>query len=336
MRVLIVGASGSSHIGGSFLRAAIKLNFEAQLCDVNQAWRRGTLLQSAFWRFGGRRPVRLGRFSRLVVQTCEDFHPDVIVSTGMAPVTAPALYACRQMGIYCANFSTDDPFNPEARAPWLLEALKRYDVIFTPRRANIDDFKKYGCGRVEYLPFGYDQDLFHPPEEPVTTEMASDLFFAGTADKGRIPFIIAALKAGLKVRLHGIYWDRHVETRAASLGQADIPALRRGIHACRVALCVVRHENRDGNSMRTFEVPAVGACMVVEDTEEHREIFGREGECVLYFKTPDEMVNKTKWLLEKDEERGRLKRQAHDRIVCGQNTYGDRLLAIVKNTSSQN
>jgi len=234
------------------------------------------------------------------------------------------------------NYSTDDPFNKARPAPWFLSALPGYDIIFTPRRANLDDFKIHGCARVEYLPFGYDPDLFYLPTEPMMEQMASDLFFAGAADRGRLPFIAAALKAGLKVRLHGIYWDRHAETRGVSLGQADIPTLRRAIQACRVALCVVRHENRDGNSMRTFEVPAVGACMVAEDTEDHREIFGGEGECVLYFKTPEEMVRKTKWLLAEDAERERLKRQAHEGIVRGQNTYGDRLLAITKHFRERN
>ena len=123
----------------------------------------------------------------------------------MAPVIAPALAACRQMGIPCANYSTDDPFGGISRSRWFLAALKQYDFIATPRRANFGDFKNHGCARVEYLPFGYDPDLFFPPTEPVATEMSSDLFFAGAADRGRLPFIAAALKAGLKMRLHGIY-----------------------------------------------------------------------------------------------------------------------------------
>jgi hypothetical protein len=329
MRILIVGATGSSHIGSSLLRAGEKLKIEARLCDVNEAWRHGKLLQTLLWRFGGRRPMWLERFSRGLVQTCADFRPDILVSTGIAPVTAQALEVCRGMNVVCANYSTDDPFNRSSRAPWFLAALKKYDVIASPRRANLDDFRKHGCHRVEFLPFGYDPALFFPPGEPVPGEMASDLFFAGTADQGRLPFITAAIKAGLKVRLHGIYWDRHAETQGVALGQADIPTLRRGIQACHVALCVVRHENRDGNSMRTFEIPAVGACMVVEDTVEHREIFGADGECVLYFKTPDEMVQKTKWLLEHPAERNRLKRAVHEHILAGHNTYADRLVSLI-------
>ena len=87
--------------------------------------------------------------------------------------------------------------------------------------------------------------------------------------------------------------------------------------------------------MRIFELPAVGACMVVEDTAEHREIFGEEGGCVLYSKTPDEMVNKTKWLLERPDERERLKRNAHQHIISGRNTYGDRLASMINYLGKQ-
>jgi spore maturation protein CgeB len=329
MRILIVGGSGSSHIGGSFFRAAERIGHGAEFLDVAGAWQHGTLLQKILWHFGGHRPVHLGRFSRRVVQASASFHPDILFSTGMAPVSAAALDACRQLGIRCANYSTDDPFNPGCRAPWFLRALAKYDAVFSPRRANLEDLRRHGCARVEYLPFGYDPDLFYPPTGPIMDGAASDLFFAGTAADDRVPFIDAALKAGLDVRLHGIYWDKYPETRCKGLGQADVPTLRKSIHACRVALCLVRRENRDGNSMRTFEVPAVGACMAVEDTKEHREIFGDDGMRVVYFKTPGEMVEKTKWLLEHRDERERMKLAAHEHIVNGRNTYGDRLAAMI-------
>ena len=329
MRILIIGATGGSHIGGSFFRAAGQLGYEAEFLDVAKAWRLGTLPQKVFWHFLGRRPLQLGAFSRQVVQACDIFRPDALISTGMAPVAMGVLRACHKMGVKCVNYSTDDPFSKVGRAAWFLMALPEYDVVFTPRRANIGELRNHGCPKVEYLPFGYDQELFYPPKELIAEEMASDLFFAGMADQGRLPFIAAALQAKLNVRLHGNCWDRYIETRDVSLGQADIPTIRRAISACRVALCGVRHENRDGNSMRTFEIPAVGACMVAEDTAEHREIFGEDGLRVRYFKTPTEMVEKTQWLLAHPAERERMKSSVHQHITTGQNTYTDRLSSMV-------
>ena len=46
------------------------------------------------------------------------------------------------------------------RAKWYLHALPHYNVVFTPRRSNIEDMLQLGCREVRYLPFGYDEFLF--------------------------------------------------------------------------------------------------------------------------------------------------------------------------------
>ena len=325
-RILIVGATGSSHIGGSLMRAAQELSIDAILCDVNLAWRHGTIRQKLLWEFGGRRPLGLKRFSNMVIEACRNSRPETLIATGNAPIDASALRECRQIGVRCLNYSTDDPFNPRHRAPWFLRALHEYDIVFTPRRSNLEALKQHGCGRVEYLPFGYDPTLFFPVS---SGGCESDLFFAGTGDRDRLPYIRAAIDAGLCMRLHGIYWDRFPETQAVSRGQADIPTLRRAIAGCRVALCLVRHANRDGHSMRTFEVPAVGACMVVEDTEEHRQIFGEDGIRVIYFRTGGEMVEQVRMLLANETLRKTLRDNVHPHITNGANTYADRLASMI-------
>ena len=117
--------------------------------------------------------------------------------------------------------------------------------------------------------------------------------------------------------------------QVASLLEADPAMLRRAIGAAKIALCLVRRANRDGHSMRTFEVPAVGACPLLEDTEEHRELFGEEGQAAIYFSTIHEMVAKAKWLLEHDTERQQITDAAHRLITGGQHTYKDRLCQML-------
>ena len=85
--------------------------------------------------------------------------------------------------------------------------------------------------------------------------------------------------------------------------------------------------------MRTFEIPAIGACMLTEDTEEHREIFGEDGKAVVYFKSVDQMLEKTKFLLNNESERRRLTREAHHLIVGGKHTYKDRLVTMLETAS---
>lgn len=335
LRVLIVGSSGGSHIGDSLLRAAGNLGYEVRLCDTKHAWRHGTIVQKLLWHFGGRKPIALQRFSTTILEASTQFNPQIIITTGMAPMLAGAIRECRHTGTKCINFSTDDPFSPSHRAPWFLRALKEYDILFTPRLANTDELKAHGCADIRYLPFGYDPELFFPGDG-VFSDESNELFFCGTAEPSRAEYVGAAVRAGIKVRLYGNYWGRYPEARTVTRGYADIPLLREEIASCKVALCLVRHENRDGHSMRTFEVPAVGACMVVEDTVDHRTIFGPEGERVLYFASPAEMVDKTQLLLREPKTRTRLRDAVHLHISLGHNTYEDRLRTMIDLSTGTN
>ncbi|MDQ6678345.1 MAG: glycosyltransferase [Acidobacteriota bacterium] len=157
----------------------------------------------------------------------------------------------------------------------------------------------------------------------------SDVFFAGGADADRIPYIAALRKAGLRVALYGSYWDRFRETRGMSGGQLDPKELCRRLAASKVALCLVRRANRDGHSMRSFEVPAAGGCMLAEDTAEHREVFGGDGEAVTYFSTPREMLDRANWLVSHGAEREHLAQNAHNLVRNGRHTYADRLRTIL-------
>jgi spore maturation protein CgeB len=329
MKLLIVGSSGGTHLGGTFLKVAKNLNLDPQLINRDLAYTAPKWLKTFNWHFRGRYPSQLRTFSQEIIQHCRSFSPQLLLTTGIAPINYVALGEIGAMGIKRLNFLTDDPWNQAHYAPWFFQALPYYDIVFSPRRGNIGELLTAGCPRVEYLPFGYDEDLFYPPDSLNPSTPDADMVFAGGADRDRVPYMYALIQSGINLALYGNYWERYPETKAYTRGQADVPTLRRVIKSAKISLCLVRRANRDGNCMRTFEVPAVGSCMLTEDTPEHREIFGQEGEAVVYFNTVTEMVEKTHWLLNHDQERQRLAQNAHLLITQGQNTYGDRLKTML-------
>ncbi len=203
-------------------------------------------------------------------------------------------------GIVRANFSTDDPWrdpwSPAHRSRWFLDALSGYDVIFNPRRAAVDDFRRAGCRRVEYLPFAYDPKS-HFPEAASPSDLerfACDVAVGG-ADADRVPYVEALREGGLRVRVFGAYWDRHAGMQSIWGGSVIGGDYRRCVSAAKVNLCLVRRANRDGHVMRTFELAAMRACVLAEDTPEHREIYGGSDDgCVRYFRTLGEMVEQAR------------------------------------------
>jgi hypothetical protein len=329
--LLIVGNPTPFHIGSHLREAAQTLSIAAAIEDTRAAFDAPWPVLQVNWRLLGRRPPRLAEFSRRVEQRCQADPPRWLLATGAAPLTAGALQRLGHLGIERLSFLTDDPWNPAQRAGWLLDALPHYDQVFTPRRANMDDLRRLGCPQVHYLPFAYAPHVHFPQAAPPEEQssFACDLLFYGGADKDRLPVVSALLKSGLDVHLYGGYWDRHAATRPAYKGHADPATLRKAVAGAAITLCLVRRANRDGHVMRTFEAPAMGGCMLVEDTAEQRALLGEEGAAVLYFANEEELMAKAASLLAHPEQRLRLAGAAHAAITQGGHTYAHRLATML-------
>jgi hypothetical protein len=255
--------------------------------------------------------------------------PKYFLTTGLCPITAKTLNFLSFKKIIRLHYSTDDPWSPGSRVDWFLNSLPLYDYIFTPRKENMDDFGANGCTRVERVAFGYDEFLFGGTIYPCI-EGGIDVLFVGGADEDRIGFLSSLVNSRFNIALVGQYWDRISMLKGYALGMKSPLDLIRLTKSAKVNLCLVRKSNRDGHVMRTFEIAALGGCMIVEDTEEHREIFGPEGESVLYFSTPEQASQKIRCLLESPLERYRLRDSVQKRILNGGNSYTNRLMQIIQ------
>jgi spore maturation protein CgeB len=331
-QLLIVGYRGQTHIGDSFARAAERLGVKHAFVEAGRAFSAPRLVRLVSWRLAGHRPPALGSVSHEIASASARCRPRWLLTTGLAPIDAPTLASIGRLGIKRLNYLTDDPWNPGLRAQWFFDALPHYDHVFSPRRANLDDLRRQGCPTVTYLPFGYDPELCFR-QEPSSAEewsrFATDVAFVGGADRDRVPFVEAVIQTGVQVALYGGYWERFAQTRSASRGHAEPATVRRVTSAAKVSLCLVRRANRDGHVMRSLEIPAMGGCMLVEDTDEHRALFGPPGEAAVYFRTIPEMLEQLRRLLPAEDERKRLMAAAHRRICEGGHTYDDRLRAIL-------
>src|SRR5690606_37491883 len=246
---------------------------------------------------------------RGVVAAARRSSPDVVITTGIAPVDRACLQDLSAQGIRLVNFLTDDPWNRAHYAPWFLAALPLYDHVWSPREAIMDDLRRAGVRQVDYLPFAYNPAV-HYPQAPATDaereRYDTDVLLVGGADADRVPLVAPLVRAGVRVALYGGYWHRHAATRRHAKGLLDAEGLRKATSGARVCLGLVRRANRDGHAMRTFEVPAMGGCLLVERTPDHERLFGAENEAVLYFTTTGDIVERVRWLLERPADRARL------------------------------
>lgn len=330
---MIVGNGAPGHVGAYLSRAASALGVDAELCDTGRAFHAPLPLRKLAWWVAGHRPVRLRRFGRYVVEICRSRRPSAVLATGLAPLDREALGEIGRLGVRRLNFLTDDPWNPAHRAAWFLRALDHYDVVFSPRRANLGDLREAGCRDVAYVPFAFESESHFPQESEVYRAdrgRTCDVVYAGAADRDRLPYLTAIIRAGYTLALYGGFWDRFRETRRHTRGLADLATLRGAVADAKVALCLVRRANRDGHAMRSFELPALGACILAEDTADHRELYGPEGEAACYFRDPDEMIAKLRSLVADPTLRRRLALEVRRRVATEANTYRQRLRVMLR------
>lgn len=326
--LLIVGNSGGTNVAASFERSARQLGLVASLFDSKSAQSSSRLVNSLHWRLHDKRSPSMAPFGARLLDSIGQSQPRYLLTTGLAPVSADVLRAARQQGVLCLHYSTDDPWNPTQRAEWFLQALPFYDLVFTPRQSNLVDFRALGCANVHYLPFAYDDAIFDPRLSGAAMNNGKVLFVGG-ADRDRVSFIEQLLDIDIPMQLVGGYWERYKTVRNHALGHKTPQELVTLTRAAALNLCLVRRANRDGHVMRSFEIAALGGCMLVEDTAEHRAIFGPEGECVFYFDGPQQAAGKIKMLLADNARRRRLGAAVQQRIEAGGNTYTHRLKALL-------
>ena len=330
--VLVVGNGDPVHVGRHLMVGAQTLGVDAVLCDSRDAFDAPAWRRRFNWWMRGHRPSALDSFSRTVVETVHQRGCRSLLTTGLAPVSSEALERIGQLGVRRLNFLTDDPWAASHRAPWFMKALPRYDRVFTPRTANMSELISLRGPAVSYLPFAYAPDA-HFPDASLTADereqYESDLMFAGGADRDRIAALVPFIEAGFRVRLYGGYWEKDGRTAPAARGFLDLTGLRRAVAAAKVCLCLVRRANRDGHSMRSFELPAMGACMLVEESEDHRQLFGTDGDAVAYFRDAEDGIAQLRLLLADPHRRAAMAARARALIERGGHTYAHRLQAML-------
>jgi hypothetical protein len=200
----------------------------------------------------------------------------------------------------------------------------------TTKRAIVHDLRAIGCANIAYSRFGYNPDVNRPINPESRGFHRVDVAFAGTADQDRLPIIGELFERlpNLSVSIYGNGWHRRASLRGATRPQLTGLDYAAAMSAATVCPCLVRRANRDGHVMRSFELPAIGAFMLAERTEEHQEIF-EEGVHCDYWSSIEELVDKARWYSANPRRAAELALRGHEMIRAGEHTYADRARQVL-------
>ncbi|HET7265955.1 MAG TPA: glycosyltransferase [bacterium] len=335
-RVLLVDTTLYAPMSPFFVQPAAELGYDALFVDEAPYLRplETSLVHKVAYRLLHRRPALRWRLNRTLVAAARRFRPELVVAVKGAYIMPATLRRIKEeTGAVLVNYATDDPFNGANATPDLLHGISAYDVYACTKRAIMDDVKRAGGRIVVHTMFGYNPSV-HFPEAPANDAEAqrfqSDVAFVGGADPDRFADLEPLLAdVDLSPAFYGGYWSRDPRFGRHARGFAVGRDYRLALGGARIVLCLVRRANRDGHAMRSFEIPACGAFMLAERTDEHLAVFREDVEAA-FFESREEMIDKIRYYLAHDDARRRIARAGCTRVIAGGHTYRDRLREIVR------
>lgn len=332
--LFIANTSQDFHIGAMLVRAAGNLEGVIAKSDTNgYAPSMNSLWGKLFFRIANRRPREWWHFNRKITEQIKVFVPKLVIVTGIFPLSDDVFQACHQANTKIVNYLTDDPWNPQHYCPPFRFNLASYDCIFSTKRAIIPDLLQAGVKAVHFLPFGFDPSVHYQPDEKnhnCGKNRFPEVCLVGGGDSQRQVFMsefVHHFKGELG--LYGGYWNSNKTLEHFDRQTVYGESYCRVVRFSKINIGLIRHSNRDGHSMRSYEIPACGGLGLYQDTPEHRELFKDYPEYG-FFSSPEDLSDKCHWLLDHPKEREEIRLIGIKRVVKDTNTYEARLKTILK------
>ncbi len=278
--------------------------------------------------------------NKAILTAAKRFPADLIwIEKGnmIGPSTLAKLRTLRPQAII-ASYSEDDMFNPINRTRAYTAGLHHYDVVFTTKSFNTDpgelpSLGARGARRCVMVDKAYDPLQHHPLilTDAERDELSADAGFIGSYAPERGEAVRFLAENGVSVRVWGNGWQRftdahpnlRIECRALVNTPGDLHYTK-GVRATRINLGFLRKINRDRQTDRSVEIPACGGFMLAEQSDEHGRLFD-DGREAVFFQSDNEMLEKTRYYLEHEDERQIIAAAGYRRCVDGGYSHAERM-----------
>ncbi len=231
-------------------------------------------------------------------------------------------------------YSEDDMMRPGNSSVWLERSIPFFDLWVTTKSFNAapDEMPARGARKVMFVDNSYDRHTHRPvcldPEMRIA--FGAEASFVGTFEPARASSLLRVADAGIAVRIWGNGW-RNKNVTHPLLTIEDRPAygddLARVYCASALNLAFLRKLNRDVQTCRTVEIPACGAFMLHERTEEARGLLAEDREAA-YFSDDDELVARCRHWLDRPAERNAIAEAGRKKISAGGFSHHGRIAQI--------
>lgn len=284
------------------------------------------------------------KLNERIVATALDFRPSLLWFDKALYVRKSTLETIKNAlpDSVLIHYNPDDPFRKETTWIWrtFMESLPCYDLHFVPDEIKIHDHIQAGAKNVLDYDRSYDPRSHRPMEldEDELSRYGCKVGFIGSYAPQRSKSIAYLIEHGIEVAVFGNGWKSSPEWpmikdnfRGGSLFGDEYAKV---ISAMEIALHFLRHENRDQQDSRTFEIPACGTFMLAEWSAKHEKFFeaGKEAD---FFSNNEELLQKVRYYLSHPERVNAIAKAGRRKSVEAGYDHENRLKELLRRMHHQ-
>ena len=337
MEILVVGSFKRSFYAPAFYNAWQELGHKVYYIDSDN-YLFNTSLPFSFFLNKFQEKFHIGvplmRYNVDIVKAVTQLRPDFVFLYRCHDVFDSTLkIICKKTVVF--SYNNDDPFSSYTQNIFkghYLSNSRLCDLVYVYRKKNIDDFRKIGIAKTKILlPYYMKSSNFPIPNIEKQIPVA---FVGHFEDDGRDEVIKAMLEAGLPVTVYGKdYWI--TKSRLYNELKPIIKEPKSGaeyntlLNQIQIALVFLSKRNNDSYTRRCFEIPAAKTLMLAPYTRDMDELFP-EGECAVYYRSTDDLIEKCRYLLSHPEEVKRIANAGYERLKIIGGSEVDRCKEIIQ------
>lgn len=273
--------------------------------------------------------------NKQLLNEADKIKPDLIFVRKGVHLYPKTIAALSKQGAVVFGYNNDDPFSQISFQHRLFtKSLPYYHHAFAYRHKNVEDFINHGAQSSSLLRSHYIKEEHFPLSGLQDHPFSSDVVFIGHYEPdGRDMMLNELLKQKFKVKIFGTQWEDSPYYEHFTKTMGEIKPVRGkdynlAINHAKIALVFLSKLNKDTYTRRCFEIPATKTMMLSEYTDDLAQLFP-ESFAAEYFRSTEELINKTKLYLQNDELRTQLANNSYSHLLKNKHELVDRCEQII-------
>lgn len=332
MKVLFIGDSPSEQYVKAFYENCKKYNG-----IIASLFSYGVLRKKSFFtRFEMhfKNGLLIFGLNRRLINECKREQYDLVFVYYSTILYGKTIKKIHESGCKVFMYCNDNPFACKYKS-YIWRHFKKqipyYDIIYSYRNSNIDDYLSFGAKKTELMmPYYIATRNYFVPDENIDFDVPEVVFIGHNERDGREEYIKKVLEYGICVGLNPS-WERISAGYPNAIilpYNITVSRYNETINKAKIAIVFLSKLNEDTYTRRCFEIPVTKTMMIAQYTDDLSGIF-KENEEIVFFRNKEDLATKIKYYLAHADERERIGKAGYSRVIDNGYEVTDRIDKIM-------